>query len=195
MKFIFTIFIFGHLAYTPLIYSEVNLAKEEALKKISEKVHPNMAKIWETFFSNFEQDKIIAWHFSEETGHFSIQLKSPLKFWVPASKSQIKEPRPGSILIFGPNNKVEGRLNPSKRKIEFSKGFQIYCKYKIGFFTMPITVDVYNLTYQNEQMITLEAGFAGFSEKRGKSLEKFLSTWFNPDNVVTGDYEPYLNRK
>ena len=191
MKLIFASFIFTQILFSPL---SSNVAKDRALNKISEVIHPNMAKIWEAFFSNFDQDDITAWNFSEETGQFSITLKKPLQFFVPASKSQSKEPRPGSILVFGSDNKVEGRLNRFKKDIEFFKGFQIHCKYKIGFISLPVTVDVYHLTYQNDEMIVLEAGRAGLSEKRGKSLEKYLVTWFNPDNVVTSDFDAYLNR-
>lgn len=191
MKFIFTSLIFTQILFSPLLS---NLAKDQALNKISEVVHPNMAKIWEAFFANFDQDKITAWNFSEETGLFSICLKNPLQFYVPASKSQSKDPRPGSILVFGPENKVEGQLNRFKRDIEFFKGFQIHCKYKIGFISIPVTVDVYHLTYQNDEMIVLEAGRAGLSEKRSKSLEKYLSSWFNPSHVVIGDFDTYLNR-
>ena len=174
---------------------EINLVKEEVLNKISGVVHPNMAKIWKTFFSNFDQDKIVRWSFSEKTGAFSIILKSPLKFWVPASKANSAEPRPGSILIFGINNKVEGRLNSEKKSMEFTTGFNIYCRYKMGFLTIPIMVDVYNFTYKNEDLIILEAGKAGISEKRNKSLEKYLVAWENKEHVVQGDYEAFLKLK
>ncbi len=174
---------------------EVNTAKTEALEKISEFVHPHIAEIWKNFFSNFDQDKIVSWNFSEKTGQFSMTLKSPLKFWIPASKNATSEPRPGSILIFGMNNKVEGRLNQQKKSIEFSKGFNIFCKYKIGFFTVPIMVDVYSFTYKNRDVIILEAGKGGIAEKRSKSLDKYLNSWSEPNHVVLGDYEAYLNLK
>lgn len=174
---------------------EVNLVREEVLNKISEVIHPNMAKIWKTFFANFDQDKIVHWSFSEKTGAFSIHLKSPLKFWVPASKTNTNEPRPGSILIFGINNRVEGKLNSEKRSMEFTTGFNVYCRYKMGFFNIPMMVDVYNFTYKNEELIILEAGKAGISEKRNKSLEKYLVAWENPSHVVQGDYEAYLKFK
>lgn len=170
-------------------------ARDEAVKKIAETIHPSMAKIWNTFFSNFEADKITDFNFSEKTGNFYIRLKSPLKFWIPASKNNTNEPRPGSILIFGLHNKVSGRLNQQKRSIEFDQGFNIYCKYKMGFFTIPIMVDVYNFTYKNDEIIIVEAGKAGVSEKRSKSLEKYLKAWFNPNHVVSGDYEAFLNFK
>jgi len=173
---------------------EQNAAQVEALNKIAEFVHPNMAEVWKTFFSNFEADKLSEWNFSEKTGSFCMTLKTPLKFWVPASKAT-SEPRPGSILIFGVGNRVEGRLNPQKQSIEFNRGFQIYCKYKIGFITVPITVDVYSLAYKNNDLITLEAGRAGFSEKRSKPFEKYISSWTHPENVVLGDYTTYLDLK
>lgn len=174
---------------------EVNKAKIEALEKISEFVHPHMAEIWKSFFSNFDQDKIVAWNFSEKTGHFSMTLKSPLKFWIPASKHATSEPRPGSILIFGMHNRVDGRLNQQKRSIEFSRGFNVFCKYKIGFFTVPIMVDVYSFTYKNRDVIILEAGKGGIAEKRSKSLDKYLTAWTEPNHVVLGDYEAYLSAK
>jgi hypothetical protein len=196
MKFIF-ICLFSLYFFIPnsIFSEEINPAREEAIKKISETIHPSMAKIWNTFFSNFDPDKITDWNFSEKTGLFVLRLKSPLKFWIPASKNNLNEPRPGSILIFGINNKVTGRLNHQKRSIEFDQGFNIYCKYKMGFFTIPMMVDVYSFTYKNDEIIIVEAGKAGVSEKRSKSLEKYLSAWFNPNNVIVGDYEVYLNHK
>ncbi|HRD55116.1 MAG TPA: hypothetical protein PLC42_01835 [Parachlamydiaceae bacterium] len=177
------------LSFFPLASNE---AKSDALNAIAEFIHPDMAKIWSTFFSNFDQDTILDWNFSERNGRFSFTLKSPMKFFVPASKSATSEPRPGSILIFGLYNKVEGKLNWQKKSIEFSKGFHIFCKYKIGFFTVPIMVDVYNFTYKNSDTIILEAGKGGISEKRGKSLEKYLTAWNDESRVVQGDYEAYL---
>ena len=53
-------------------------------------------------------------------------------------------------------------------------------------------VDVYNFTYKNRDMIILEAGKGGISEKRGKPLEKYLTAWKNESHVVPGDYETYL---
>src|SRR4051812_28648761 len=90
-----------------------NTAKEAALEKIAEMIDPNMAKLWKNFFSNFDDTNFKHWDFSEKTGAFSISLKDPLKLWIPASKSS-SEPRPGSILIFGSYNKVEGKLNKIK---------------------------------------------------------------------------------
>lgn len=181
--------------FSNCISAEASPQQQEALKIISEFIHPNMAKIWETFFSNFESDKIVAWNFSEKTGHFTIHLKNPLKFWIPASKTTSNDPRPGSILIFGINNKVEGRLNTDKKSIDFTHGFKIYCKYKIGFLTIPVMVDVYSFAYKNEDNVIFEAGKAGVSEKRSKSLDKYLTSWANPSNVVSGDHELYLKIK
>lgn len=174
---------------------EQKAPSQEILEKISEYIAPEMAEIWKTFFSNYESDKIIEWKFSDNTGFFSIRLKSPMKLWVPASKASSSEPRPGSILIFGLNNKVEGRLNYEKKSIEFQKGFQIFCKYKLGFLKVPIMVEVYSFSYKNRDSIILEAGKGGMSEKRSRPLEKYLLSWGQKDHVVYGDHENYLNQK
>jgi hypothetical protein len=197
MKFLLTYFLALIFIIPSSIYTQEanNSTRDQVVKKISETIHPNMAKIWNTFFSNFDPDKITDWNFSEKTGSFIIRLRSPLKFWIPASKNNTNEPRPGSILIFGLHNKVTGRLNQQKRSIEFDQGFSIYCKYKMGFFTIPMMVDVYSFTYKNDEIIIIEAGKAGVSEKRSKSFEKYLNAWSNPGNVVTGDHEAFLNFK
>jgi len=177
--------------YSVTLFAD-NTAKAQMLHTISLYIHPEMAQIWDTFLSNFNEHDIQSWTFSEGTGQFTLHLARPLKLWVPP-KPKLDEPKPGSILLFGVNNQVSGVIQPQNRTIYFNDGFYVYCKYKMGFITVPVTPRVYSFRYVNNQAIVLEAGQHGMSQKRTKTLNDYLVAWRNPQNVVEGDHVRYLN--
>lgn len=192
-------------AFLTLLFLQFSLGaaltthETEMLKALEEEIHPDMAAIWGTFFSNFNERSIKGWTYSPVTGKFSVELHEPLKLWIESS-AKGNEPKKGSVLIFGEKNRagktiVEGCLHKDKKTIEFKKGFNIYCKYTIGFATLPITAQVYNFIYQDAETIFLEAGKNGISQKRKKSVQEFMRAWKHPEGVVQGDHVTYLQAK
>lgn len=164
------------------------------IETFSTKISPDMAKIWETYLSNFNEQAVKRWSYSEATGHFFVELHEPLKLYIPP-KPKKDEPQSGSILIFGLNRCVKGKLDSKTKNIQFDEGFCIYTKYKMGFLTLPITAQVFNFTYLDHANIQIEAGKGGVTQKRLKSTKDYLKAWNSPHNVVTGDHASFLEKR
>lgn len=172
--------------------------ENEMLRVFAEEIHPQIAEIFQTYLANFKDRKVLSWTYSPQTRYFAIELEKPLKLWVESSKPD--EPKKGSVLILGEAARsgktvVEGLLHKNEKNIEFKKGFSVYCRYKIGFASMPITAHVYNFNYQDEDHIFMEAGKNGISQKRSKTAQGFLKAWNHPEGVVEGDHVSFLKTK
>lgn len=168
--------------------------KDEMLQTFSKKISPDMAKIWETYLANFDEQAVRYWSYSERTGNFSVELNQPLKLYIPPRPKK-DEPPSGSILIFGLNGFVKGKLDANLRNIQFDEGFYVYTKYKMGFLTLPVTAQIFNFTYLDHANIQIEAGKGGVTQKRLKSTNDYLKAWNSPHNVVNGDHVVFLEKR
>jgi len=168
--------------------------KEEMLQTFSRTISPDMAKIWDTYLANFDEQAVHRWSYSEHTGNFFIELRQPLKLYIPP-KPKKDEPPSGSILIFGLNGFVKGKLDSHLRNIQFDEGFYVYTKYKMGFLTLPVTAQIFNFTYLDHANIQIEAGKGGITQKRLKSTNDYLKAWNSPHHVVNGDHAAFLEKR
>lgn len=168
--------------------------KEEMLHTFSSKISPDMAKIWETYLANFDEKAVKGWSYSEHSGNFFVELNQPLKLYIPP-KPKKDEPASGSILIFGLNGSVRGKIDANLRNIQFDEGFYVYTKYKMGFLTLPVTAQIFNFTYLDRANIQIEAGKGGITQKRLKSTNDYLKAWNSPHNVVHGDHSAFLEKR
>lgn len=178
-----------------------NPHKKEALAGIEAGINKDMRNIWENFFKNFDEDVITGWK-CDKKGNFEIQLKYPLKLWVPSTDNDNKEdPIGGIILTLGiPQNVIKGTM-----KTETSKGkttstmnfedhsFSVFCRYRVPSpinSTLFVTPDVFHMIYKSEDSVLFGAGVKlltfNFGKDREKSVSNLVDNWGN-NGIVVGN--------
>lgn len=153
-----------------------------------ERFNLGLAKVLKSFLSRFECKEILS--FTEQNGNFNITLQKPLKLWIPKIKNS--DPHGGSILLFGMENLVSGKL--TKKGIEFTKGFEVYCKQSwYGF----VTASILAMNETNNDSFDLTAGKYGINQSKCCGLSETIHHWGSShiSEVVEGDHEAFLNTK
>jgi len=151
--------------------------------------NPKLSTILESFLSRFNEKDILS--FDEKDGNFSIKLQKTLKLWV--SRTTDADPEGGSILLFGMQTLVEGKIN--EKNIQFTNGFEVYCKsnWPLGL----LTANVYSFSEKNQDQFDLTAGKIGFTKSETLSIADTINKWKSPKlaEVVVGDHVHFLNEK
>lgn len=146
-----------------------------------------------SFLSRFPEEDVL--DIIKKDNEFVIHLKKPMQLWVP--QKDINDPVGGSILLFGIENEVQGKL--SNNGFVFTKGFEIYSKHQTWGLVTP---NIYSILEEKPGLFAIEAGmnvpFLGKqAETRPIQLAELTKIWGSAEisEVVQGSYIDFLNRK
>jgi hypothetical protein len=178
--------------------------KEKMFQDVGERIHPDIQKLWTGLFALFDLDIVKNWQ-CDAQGNFTLELKQPMKLWVPSTdeKTGKRDPSSGVVLLLGTDDngkatRVFGKLDKAKKDMNFKQGFHIFLKpdqaaAKQGY------VSLTNLTYNSAQDIT-------FTTKKDLKKDYGQPGWTNPvltivskfaqvHGTVDNDYNVTISRK